>query len=183
MFRFDINILIWALLIFAALLLQVLVGTVRTLMMVKGKKTLTSIVGFFEGAIAITVAITVVSNAVKSGINIYMILFYALGFATGLYFGVFISSKISRDMLSVNIVTKSFEVTLEDALRDHGFGVTCYNGSGKDGDIRILNIICKKTNLKKLKLLVHKIDPNAMVTEHTLEGLSGGFIFDLKSRI
>ena len=112
-----------------------------------------------------------------------MVLFYALGFALGLFVGVIISGRISRDMLSVNIVTRSFDINIEDVLRSNGFGVTCYNGSGKDGDLRILNIICKTVNLKKLKLLVHKIDPKAMVTSHTLVGLSGGFIFDLKSRI
>jgi uncharacterized protein YebE (UPF0316 family) len=183
MFSFNINILMWSLIIFAALLVQVLVGTVRLIMMVKGNKILTSIIGFFEGAIAITVTITIVSNVVKSGMNIFMVLFYALGFAIGLYFGVIISGKISKDMLNVNIVTRSLEFNIEDVLRKHGFGVTCYSGSGKDGDIRILNVICKKTNLEKLKSLIHGIDPNAMVTSHTLEGLSGGFIFDIKSRI
>ncbi len=183
MFNFDINILIWSIIIFAALLVQVLVGTVRLIVMVKGNKLLTSIIGFFEGAIAITVTITIVSNVVKNGMNIYMVLFYALGFAMGLYFGVIISGKISRDMLNVNIVTRSFDVNIEDVLRDHGFGVTCYNGSGKDGDLRILNVICKKSNLEKLRSLVHEIDPNAMVTSHTLQGLSGGFIFDIKGRI
>ena len=183
MFIFNINILIWSLLIFAALLVHVLVATVRLIMMVKGNKILTSIIGFFEGAISITVTITIVSNAVKGGINVFVVLFYALGFAIGLYFGVIISGKISRDMISVNITTKSFDTNIADVLREHGFGVTCYNGSGKDGDIRILNIICKKSNLEKLKLLVHKIDPNAMVTSHTLQGISGGFIFDIKGRI
>ena len=183
MFNFNANILIWSLIIFAALLVQVLVGTVRLIMMVKGNKILTSLIGFFEGAIAITVTITIVSNVVKSGMNFFMVLFYALGFAIGLYFGVIISGKISRDMLSVNIVTRSFDINIEDVLRNHGFGVTCYNGSGKDGDLRILNVICKKTNLEKLKSLIYEIDPNAMVTSHTLEGISGGFIFDIKGRI
>ncbi len=86
-------------------------------------------------------------------------------------------------MLSVNIITRSFDINIEDVLRDHGFGVTCYSGSGKDGDLRILNVICKKSNLEKLRSLVNGIDPNAMVTSHTLQGLSGGFIFDIKGRI
>jgi len=182
MFNFNISILIWSLLIFAALMVQVLVGTVRLIMMVKGNKLLTSIIGFFEGAIAITVTITIVSNVVKSGMNIFMVLFYALGFALGLYFGVLISGKISRDMLSVNIVTRVLDVNIEDVLRENGFGVTCYKGSGKDGDIMILNVICRKANQEKLKLIVGEIDPNAMVTSHMLAGLTGGF-FDIKGRI
>ncbi|MDD5660001.1 MAG: DUF2179 domain-containing protein, partial [Actinomycetota bacterium] len=80
-------------------------------------------------------------------------------------------------------ITRYPDNSIADALRVNGFGVTCYSGSGKDGDLKILNVICKKSNLDKLKSLVKKIDPKAMVTSHTLEGLSGGFIFDIKSRI
>lgn len=180
MFSFNVNILMWSLIIFVSLCLQVLVGTVRLITMVKGNKTLTSIIGFFEASIAITVAITIISNAVKEGVNIYMILFYALGFAAGLSLGMNISVKISKDMLSVNIISRVLEGRIEEKLRECGFGVTCYKGSGKDGDLKVFNIVCKKNNLEKLKFIVEQLDPKAMVTSHTLEGLSGGFIYDIR---
>jgi len=171
------------LIVFIALLVQVLIGTVRVIVMMKGNKILSSVIGFFEATVAITVAVTVISNAVKEGMNIFIILFYAFGFASGLFLGMSISSKISKDMLSVNIISKLADNTIAEVLRANGFGVTCYGGSGKDGELRILNVICKKNNLAKLKSLVEKIDSKAMVASHTLEGLSGGFIFDIKSRI
>ncbi|MHB8278180.1 MAG: DUF5698 domain-containing protein [Candidatus Humimicrobiaceae bacterium] len=180
MFNFDLHILIWSLIIFASLLLQVLTGTVRLIVMVKGNKLLTSIIGFFEAAIAITVAITVISSAVKEGINFFTILSYALGFALGLFLGMIISNKISRDMLSINIITRSSEINIEGKLRECGFGVTSYSGSGRDGDLKVLNIICKKNNFEKLKSIVEQIDPKAMLASHTLEGLSGGFIYDIR---
>jgi hypothetical protein len=37
--------------------------------------------------------------------------------------------------------------------------------------------------MEKLKKLVRGLDKRAMLTSHTIEGLSGGFLFDLKSRI
>lgn len=180
MFNFDLHILIWSLIIFAALLLQILVGSVRVIVMVKGNRTLTSIIGFFEAAIGITVAITVISNAVKNGMNVPMILFYSMGFAAGLFLGMTISNKISRDMLSINIITRSSEINIEGKLRECGFGVTSYSGSGRDGDLKVLNIICKKNNFEKLKSIVEQIDPKAMLASHTLEGLSGGFIYDIR---
>ncbi|MHB8276724.1 MAG: DUF5698 domain-containing protein [Candidatus Humimicrobiaceae bacterium] len=117
MFNFDLHILIWSLIIFIALLLQVLVGSVRIIVMVKGNRTLTSIIGFFEAVIGITVAITVISNAVKNGMNVPMILFYSMGFAAGLFLGMTISNKISRDMVSVNIVTRSPDSGIKDKRR------------------------------------------------------------------
>jgi uncharacterized protein YebE (UPF0316 family) len=147
MFNFNIDILIQALIIFIAIMIQVLIGTVRLIVMVKGKKTLSIIIGFFESATSITITITVVSNVMKAGVNIFIILFYSSGFALGLLLGMLISRKISRDMLSINIITRVAEVKMEDVLRENGFGVTRFAGSGKDGELEILNVICAKNSL------------------------------------
>jgi uncharacterized protein YebE (UPF0316 family) len=182
-FSFNINILIWSSVVFVAILAQVLVGTVRLITMVKGNKALAMTIGFFEAAIALTIAITVISNAVKKGINFFMILSYALGFALGLFLGMIISQKISKDILSINIVTRHTGSEIEDTLRANGFGVTCYSGSGKDGNLKVLNVICQKRNLGRLGKIVSDIDKKAMLTSHTVDGLSGGFLYDIKSRI
>ena len=100
------NTLIWSIIVFLSILIQVLLGTVRLIIMVKNKKILTVIIGFFESAVAITIAITVISQAVKEGINIYMILSYAAGFALGLYIGMLISQLISKDILTQGFLQK-----------------------------------------------------------------------------
>jgi uncharacterized protein YebE (UPF0316 family) len=183
LFNFEILIVLWSAVVFLAILLQVLFGTVRLILMVKGKRALSILIGFFEAAIGLSNTILVISNAVKSGINLYIILFYSLGFAAGLSLGMFISQKISKDILSVTIIPKNPDESLENLLRENGFGVTCYSGTGKEGDRKILNIICKKSNLDLLKTLVRGVDRRAMLTAHTIDGLSGGFLFDIKSKI
>ncbi|PIU28733.1 MAG: hypothetical protein COT09_03960 [Candidatus Hydromicrobium americanum] len=177
------NVLLWSIIIFISILVHVLFGTVRLTVMVKNKKILTTLIGFFESAIGLTIAITVISRAVREGINIYIILSYAAGFALGLYVGMYISQLISKDILSINIFSKLHSNEIENYLREKGFGVTCYYGSGKDGNIKVLNIICKRNNFTELKSFVKKIDSKVLVTSHHLEGLSGGFIYDIKSRI
>jgi len=183
MFNFDINILFWSAIVFIAIMAQVLFGTIRVIFMVKGQKTVAMIIGFLEAAIGLTNAILVISNAIKSGINIFIIVFYSIGFSAGLLFGMLISQKVSKDILSINIITKNHDMQMEDLLRSRGFGVTCYKGSGMEGSIRVLQVVCRKNNLAKLKGLVSSIDDSAMLTSHTIEGLSGGFLFDIKSRI
>jgi uncharacterized protein YebE (UPF0316 family) len=177
------NILIWSIVVFLSILVQVLFGTVRLIMMVKNKKILTVVIGFFESAIAITIAITVVSRAVKEGINIYMILSYAAGFALGLFIGMLISQFLSKDILSINIISRSHGKEIEETLRDKGFGMTSYNGNGKDGDLKVLHIICNKNSFKGLEASVKKMDNRALVTCHSLEGLSGGYLYNIRSRI
>ncbi|MBC8386926.1 MAG: hypothetical protein ISS14_04960 [Actinobacteria bacterium] len=97
-----------------------------------------------------------ISRAVKEGINIYIILSYAAGFALGLYVGMLISQLISKDILSINIFSRFHSEEIENFLREKSFGVTCYYGSGKDGNIKVLNIICKRNNFTELKSFVKK---------------------------
>jgi len=183
MFNFDINILFWSAIVFVAIMAQVLFGTIRVIFMVKGQKAIAIIIGFLEATIGLTNIILVISNAIKSGINIFIIIFYSIGFSAGLLLGMLISQKISKDILSINIISKSQDTEMEDLMRRKGFGVTCYEGSGMEGSIRVLHVVCKKNNLAELKALVKSIDSGAMLTSHTIEGLSGGFLFDIKSRI
>lgn len=177
------HILIWSIVVFASILVQVLFGTVRLIVMVRNKKLLAVLIGFFESAVAITIAITVISQAVRDGINIFMISSYAAGFALGLYVGMLISQLISKEMLSVNIISKSASQDIEKSLRAKGFGVTSYHGIGKDGGSKTINIICNKKNLPALKSVTKKIDPKALLASHTLEGLSGGYIYNIRNRL
>ena len=112
-----------------------------------------------------------------------LIFLYGLGYATGLLLGIYINQKLSKNLISINIVTKKSDNLIEDLLRNNGFGVTCYSGSGKEGNVKVLNIICKNNDLKKVSKIVIENDKEAMLTKHSIEGLSGGFIFNTKSRV
>lgn len=158
----KMNIFILSVIIFFAILSQVLIGTVRLIVMVSDRRVLTMIMGFFEAGIALTIGITVISQAIKQGINFFVILSYSAGFSLGLLVGMLISEKISRDLLSINIMSKTRSSEIEAALRENGFGVTCYKGTGKDGDIMILNVFCRKNDLLKLEMLAIGLDKNVL---------------------
>jgi uncharacterized protein YebE (UPF0316 family) len=183
MLIFSREVAMWSAIVAVSIMTQVILGTVRNISMIKGNRALTIIIGFFEGVVAITVAITVVSNAVKQGINVFIIASYGAGFALGLFVGMLISNKISRDIFSVNIISPKYSDEIEQILRANGFGLTCYTGSGKDGEIKMLNAICKKTDLPKLHDLAQAIDSDVIVSSHTLEKMRGGFFYDIKSRV
>jgi len=71
---------------------------------------------------------------------------------------------------------------IEDDLRKEGFEVTSFYGNGKDGDLKVLNVICKKNQIRKLNSLAAKIDPGVFVVSHTLQCLRGGFIYGVRPR-
>jgi len=164
------QIIIWTILIFIAMVFLVSMGTLRLVTTVKGKKAVSAIIGFLEAALSITVVTKIIQNAS----NTVMVLSYAAGFALGLYLGMVISEKISKDIFSTNIISKH-NADIELVLRENGFGVTCYNGSGREGELKILNIISKKEHLIKLKQLAGSIDQKAFIISHTLSESKGGF--------
>lgn len=160
------------------MLVVVCIGTLRLILIIKGQKLLASFIIFFEVIISVSILAKIIQNLT----NIYMLLSYGIGFAVGTYIGMIISEKISTDLSSTNIISKKYSNEIEGQLRQNGFGVTCINGSGKDGDLKILNIICRRTYLNRLNLLTHSIDPKAFIVSHTLQGLSGGFIYGIRGK-
>jgi len=183
MFNFNTNIIILSLTVFTVNFLISILLTLRSIFLIKSLKILTTIIIFLETTIGLIVSITVISFAVKDGINFFVTLFYGLGYASGLLLGINISQKLSKSFLSINIITKKSDTLMEDLLRKNRFGVTCYSGSGKEGYVKILNIICKNSDLTKINKIVIENDKEAMVTRHSIEGLSGGFIFNTKNRL
>ncbi|MGM0365685.1 MAG: DUF5698 domain-containing protein [Actinomycetota bacterium] len=165
------QILLWSILIFTAMVILVSMGTFRLVTTVKGKKIISATIWFLEAALSITVVAKIIQNAT----NTAMVLSYAAGFALGLYIGMLISDKLSRDIYSTNIISKSFSAQIEESLRDGGFGVTCYNGSGREGDLKILNLISKKEHLLRIKQLVNHIDESSFIISHTLSDSKDGF--------
>ncbi|MBC7333607.1 MAG: DUF2179 domain-containing protein [Actinobacteria bacterium] len=125
---------------------------------------------------------TVIVRIVKDIDNFYGILAYGAGFACGTLIGITISEKFSRDLVSTNIISKNDSQEIEDELRRKGFGATSYIGNGKEGNVRIINVVCRHSNVAELSEIVCRIDPKAFIVSHTLEGLRGGYLYGMKSK-
>jgi len=170
------DIFIWSILIFIAITVAVSIGTVRILLMVRGKKLLSISIGFIEACIGIAA----ISKIIKDISGTYSILAYGAGFAAGLFVGMLISEKISKNVVSINIFSKGHYDKIENFLRENGYGVTSFHGNGKDGNLKILNVICKNTQIKELNTLICKIDPKAFIVTYKLENFRGGFVYNLR---
>jgi len=78
-------------LIFFARVVDVTLATIRTLMVVQGRKVQAAMIGFFEVGIYITVLGKVVSGLD----NPFNLLAYCAGYAAGNYVGITIENKIA----------------------------------------------------------------------------------------
>lgn len=158
--------------IFFVRIIDVSLGTVRTIMSVKNKNLTASLIGFVE----ITVWFLVVKEALNTDENsIFIVLSYAAGFSTGTYIGGLISSKYINGYMTVHVITKNKD--LIGILRRKGYGVSEIDVRGKDNEQRILLLIqINNNNLNTLKQIINKNDEKAFIIINETKYVQNGFI-------
>ena len=158
--------------IFLARICDVTIGTIRTIMTVKGKNLLATILAFFE----VTIWFVMVKDALTSEYNsILIVLSYALGYATGTYLGGYISSFI-KSKLGIQIIIDEDSKELIDQLREHGFAVTVANveGFNKEKKYMLLLEIDSK-RFKELESIVHKNNNRIFMTVNETKYVKNGY--------
>ena len=113
--------------IFFARILDVSLGTLRTIITVKGKNLLAACIGFIE----ICIWFTIVREALNTDeTSMFVMLSYAAGYATGTYIGGVISKKVIRGTVSMQIITANHN--LVNVIRDNGYAVSVMNIKGQE---------------------------------------------------
>jgi uncharacterized protein YebE (UPF0316 family) len=160
-----------ALFIFFARIVDVSMGTLRVILLVKGQRKIAALLGFFEVMIYLIVLGKVVGNIDKP----FLIIVYCLGYASGNYVGSKIEEKLSIGRLLVQIIVKEIKCGIVDALRDAGFGVTIFEGEGMDGSSYMLNVITERKKVNELKEIINKLDCGAFLTTMDVRSSLGGY--------
>ena len=145
------------------------IGTLRIISIVRGLKMLAMIIVFTETTIAISI-LTIIIREVS---GIYPILAYGAGCSLGTFIGIRISDKILKNVFSTNIISKKYFKEIKKILKDNNYGVTSFYGSGKEGSLMILNVICNGKQLIKINELVYSKDSDAFLVTHKLESYKG----------
>ena len=175
----DSNIYIGAGIIFLSRILDVSMGTFRVQMIVRRKKLIAGVLGFFE----VLIFILIVSKVIQDIGNWLNVIAYCGGFAIGNVVGIYISEKISKETVSVGIISKSKWQEIENRLRDEGFGVTRNIGYGKDGEVQVLRVICERNYFPKVRDLSLEYDRKAFITSYLITGKYGGRMNGIKSKL
>lgn len=162
--------------IFLARIVDVSLGTVRTVLVVKGKNFTPAIVAFFEVLIWFYAA----REALNTNIDSILIpIFYAGGYATGTYIGTFISTHFFEGLIGVQVITKqSLEPKMLKEIRDSGFGASVINLKNTHEKTKkdMLIIHLNKSKLKSLTKIIRKNDPDAFVAINENKYIQNGLI-------
>lgn len=154
----DLNILLTGLIVFAARVGDVSIGTIRTILTVQGR----TVISFFLAIIEITIWITVVSTVIHQvKEHPILIVFYAFGFATGNVVGIITERRLAFGLIILKVITRKAGKSMADRLRKMGQPVTVFIGEGMRGPVNELYIVCRRKNLKRFLSIVKQEDPEA----------------------
>ena len=169
----DFSIFSWVilpLLIFAARVADVSLGTVRLVLVARGYKYLAPLVGFAE----VLIWILVIGQIMQNLSNWVCYVAYAGGFATGNFVGMWMAEKMLLGTVMVRVVTQRDAGALLAALRQVNCGVTTVDGTGAQGPVKILFTVVRQRQLPLVLALVQEHNPQSFYTVEDVEKASYG---------
>lgn len=168
---FNQSPLVIALFIFVCRICDMSLDTIRVLFVVRGRKLLAWILGFFQSIIFIVAISSVLANVD----SIYNILAYAGGFATGNVIGMLIEERMALGHIHLTIYSSTRGTAVADALRKNGFAVTEVSGRGKDGVVTMMHCSILRKQMDVVETIVLEEDPSAFITTSDVRKVRRGF--------
>ena len=161
--------------IFAARIIDVSLGTLRTVLVVKGKTIEPFIIAFIEVLIWFVIA----REALNTNGNMILIgISYAGGYATGTLLGSKLSKYFVKGIVGVQVVVKENSKELVEKLRSLGYAVSVImlenDYEGKNKDMLYIGINNKK--LKELTNIIKEYDSNAFIVVNETKIVQNGLI-------
>lgn len=175
----DITFYTWIglpLLIFAARIVDVSLGTVRIIFVARGQRRLAPILGFVE----VFIWIVVVSQITRQANNLAAYLGYAAGFAAGNYAGMWIEARLAIGTLVVRAILPQGGEQISALLHAAGYGVTSVAGLGSNGPVQLIYTVIHRKNLAEVINLIHQANPKAFLTVEEARSVQEG-IFPRRS--
>jgi uncharacterized protein YebE (UPF0316 family) len=159
-----------ALLVFGLRLTDVPIGTLKTVLMVRGMRTWATLLGLLE----VTIWITAMGKVMGQLDNPWNIAGYALGYSAGTWLGMWIESRLAFGSVEVHTISLTKSTEVADVIRAAGYGVTQFQGHGESGAVSIVGTIVERKHLDGLLKRIHAVDPNAFVTVDDTRQVIGG---------
>jgi uncharacterized protein YebE (UPF0316 family) len=158
-------------LIFMLRVSDMTLDTLRVLMVMRGRKPIAWVLGFFQATIFILAISSVLSNLS----NFLNVIGYAAGFATGNVVGMLIEERLAIGHINLSIVSPNLGSAIANRLRDEGYAITEIPARGKDGMVTLLNSSVLRKNVNNVRKIVNDIDPGAFITAEDVRPVRRGF--------
>jgi len=164
------TILLICLKIFFARIIDVCLGTFRTICIVKGKRLTSALIAFIEVLIWFMIAREALNYEITSW---FIPVSYASGFATGTYLGIYLSSKIIGGHLTLNVISSVINQTNINELKRKGYGVSVLKT--KDNKTLLIMSLAQK-HFTEAESLLKEMDENVFIIVNETKALENGYI-------
>ncbi|MBU0512109.1 MAG: DUF2179 domain-containing protein [Chloroflexi bacterium] len=168
---FTLQALTGAAIIFGLRVIEMTVGTLRALYVMRGRKALVWILGFLQSGIFVAAISSVVTN-LDNPLNY---IGYAAGFATGSVVGMWIEARLAVGHIHLSIISPRRGAAIAESLRDEGYAVTEVPARGKDGMVTMLSCSVRRRNVPRVDKLVRTVDESAFITAEEVRPVRRGF--------
>lgn len=167
----DLTIVAGMLLIFSLRIIDVSMGTVRTLMIVRGMRRWAVLIGFVE----VTVWVVAISQVISNLNNVWNILAYSGGFAAGTFVGMSLENKLALGDVDIHIVSPKKGAEVATRVRQAGFGATELPALGQSGPVSFIGVVVPRKQKPAVLALITDVDPTAFVTVDDMRHVDRGF--------
>lgn len=157
---FSDSILISVFLIFVLRLIDVALGTIRAIMVIRGMRNWATLTGFVE----VTVWVVAISQVISNMDSIWKVLAYSGGFAAGTLTGMWLEEHLALGDVAVYVVSPDKGVELAAKVRKAMYGATELPAYGHAGPVSMLSVVTPRKRLNRLLRLIEEIDAGAFIT-------------------
>ncbi len=157
---------------------DVSMATLRMLLIMRNRRLLAPVIGFFEILIWVT-AIGIVVQHLQSPLHVVG---YAGGFAAGSFLGLLLEERLALGLATVRTVVRSGGGELSAELRDAGFGVTEMVGRGREGDVEVLYSVLPRRRVGQALELIDRGAPDSFVVVDEPRRVQRGWLYPMKKK-
>lgn len=166
------------LVIFLLRVTDVTMATTRMLLIMRNRRMLAPLIGFFEILIWV-VAIGIVVQHLESPLHVVG---YAAGFATGSFLGLTLEERMALGLASLRAVVRTGGAALAGELRDAGYGVTELLGRGREGNVEVLLTVLPRRQVRRCLAIIDAHAPDSFVVVDEPRRVSRGWLFPAKKK-
>lgn len=149
------------LLIMLARIVDVSIGTMRIMFVVRGDKVIAALLGFLE----VFIWVVAISHIFGDNTGLLHYAAYAAGFAVGNYVGINIESRLALGLQTIRVITGQSTEALEKALLENGYGGTRIAAIGlRGGNMRVLFSTLPRRKVPAVLNLIEQHLPRSFVS-------------------
>lgn len=157
---------------------DVSLATLRMLLIMRNRRLLAPLIGFFEILIWVT-AVGIVIQHLDSPLHIVG---YAAGFATGNFVGLMFEERLALGLATIRTVVKEGGAELAADLRNDGFGVTEMLGRGRSGTVEVLYSVLPRRQVGRALARIDGTAPDSFVVVDEPRRVQRGWLFPAKKK-